>query len=279
MATLLERAQASRLSKENGLVLVNYKEPLIPIEEGFGFGYVGAILTTLDGSKIQCHICGDVFSMLGPHILAAHGMNVVDYRDRFDLARTTKLISETRRQEMKERALAYFASLSESEILEIKQRAREGNLNRRTTEDWTWEIRLETKNKRGTCPDQCLEKIRTIAEKLGRTPSLDEFIVECGTQRWMHAIRKTFGTWNNAVEKAGLTPKERKRDTRGKKYTDEELLEILAQYWRTEGIVPTETDVRRGLIPDSAIYCRRFGSLVEARRLAGITEKPRGRWG
>lgn len=107
--TLLERAVQAVLDQEKGLVLVNYKEPLLKVEDGFG--YVGAILTTIDGEKIQCHICGSLFSALGPHLYKTHETNVSEYKERFELARETALVSEKYRRILKERSIKFYASI------------------------------------------------------------------------------------------------------------------------------------------------------------------------
>ena len=128
---------------------------------------------------------------------------------------------------------------------------------------------METKNKRGVCPDQLLAKIKEVAEKVGHTPSLVEFIEVTGTQRFKHLIFKTFGSWKNALKMVNLQPKE-KRMGRYIKYSSEELLEYLVIFAQENLRIPTSTDCRRGLLPDSAVYTRRFGSLPKARELAGV---------
>lgn len=36
--------------------------------------------------------------------------------------------------------------------------------------------------------------------------------------------------------------------------------------------VPVQSDIKRGLIPDYHVYCKRFGTMNNARKLAGIPE-------
>jgi hypothetical protein len=53
-------------------------------------------------------------------------------------------------------------------------------------------------------------------------------------------------------------------------YSDEELLEYLRIFAQENGKVPTATDFRRGLLPSYECYIRRFKTIENARRLAGV---------
>ncbi len=205
-------------------------------------------------------------------------MLVKEYKEKFQIARLTSLISEDVKEGRKNRTLKWWASLSadakrEFRIMRVKRYQDWAKKNR--DKDRTFKIRLETKNKRGTCPDQLIEKIREVAKKLGHTPSKDEFIIECDSQRYVHLIYTTFGSWAKAVQKAGLDLKEQVqnggRNGRGR-YSDDELLDYLSLFHQENGRIPTEVDGKRGWIPNGDIYRRRFGSLPKERALAGIEE-------
>lgn len=260
-----------KLDKNTGLVLVNYKEPLRSVKKGFG--YLGALLMTLDGEKLQCHICGKLFSSLSLHINQKHDMDTKRYREKFDLARTTALVSESEREARKQRTLDYISSLSPQQKRKHAEKARINYAKYLKTKPTTrFKIRLETKNKRGTCPDQLLQKIKDASAHYGYTPSKNEFIDYCRSQRFVHLIYTTFGSWSKAVKMAGFQVRQgtgmigKKR----KDYSDEELLEYLQIFYQESGRVPTETDCRRGLIPSSESYTRRWGSFPKAREIAGL---------
>ena len=140
-------------------------------------------------------------------------------------------------------------------------------------------LTLETKNKRGTCPDQLIDKIEKCAEVLGHQPSKREFIDFYKSQRYLHIIYKTFGSWQNAVKIAGFKDKlSTQSKGRGKKiYSKEEVIDLFKLFYQENNKPPTETDCRRGLIPDSQVIRRLFGSMSQARLEAGITDKV-GRW-
>ena len=95
---------------KNWLLFYNYKEPLKEIKNGYG--YYGAILATEDGTKIQCHLCGGLYSELQAHIRMFHSMKVRDYKEKFELAYTTSLISESIRNERKMRTLEWLKTLT-----------------------------------------------------------------------------------------------------------------------------------------------------------------------
>lgn len=44
--------------KDTMLTFNHYKEPLAEIPKIEGYGYYGAVLGSLDGNGIQCHLCG-----------------------------------------------------------------------------------------------------------------------------------------------------------------------------------------------------------------------------
>lgn len=264
------------MNNDDSLVLKNYKEPLIQIPKAVGYGYYGAILVTLDGEKMQCHVCGKLFGDVGIHARQAHSIAYDEYRDKYQLARGTSLISEAVRGQRKDRTLRWLASLTPEQKEAYKQKGMKAYLKWRKEKGATArKITLETKNKRGTCPDQLLAKIHEVAATLGHTPSLREFIGTCGTQRYKHLIFTTFGSWEKAVKKAGLVVKARYSHpigTKAVRYTDEELLDYLSIFYTEQGKIPTETDYHRGFIPNTDLYRRRFGSIAQARELAGIRE-------
>jgi hypothetical protein len=260
------------------LTMSHYKEPLLELKKSDGFGYYGCILVSLDKQFIQCHICGKLFSHLGTHVGTKHKMRAEEYRNKFLLAKTTALVSETQRQRMKEHMLKVIQRLSPEEkkqfYLNKVQMLRNGSKLRRKYQP---KESLESKNKKGTCPDQLIAKIHEAHKKLGRTPSLAEFIDITDGQRYKHLIFTTFGSWLNALKIAKLQPKERKLDYVRHEYSDEELLEYLSLYAQENGKLPTATDCKRGLLPDYNVYIRHFGSFPRARELAGVYQfiKPR----
>lgn len=260
---------------EKFLTFSNYKEPLRSVPNGHG--YMGTVALSLDKKSIQCHVCGGLFRSLAFHIRSAHGLTVKAYRKIFELSPQTALVSEQLRLYLKQKTLDWIKTLTPEEKEEYRRKSREGRrrsfAERRYGSFYQPKITLETKNKRGTCPDQLLAKIQEVAEKLGYTPSLAEFIHVTGGQRYKHLIFATFGSWKKALEVGKFPAKETKKVNKSVRYDDEELLEHLRIYQETYHKVPTHTDCKRGLIPSEYSY-QRFGGLIKARILAGIEMPP-----
>jgi len=253
---------------QNSLTLTNYKEPLIKINKKDGFGYYGAILVSLDRTKIQCHICGELFADSGCHARQKHKIDLRDYRERFQLAYTTSLISESERMRRKQLTLDWLSSLTQEQKDEYKSRALENSL--KTRREMPSTLRLETRNKRGTCPNQILEKIKEVSRDLGYTPSLKEFVWATGGQRYKHLVYKVFGSWKNALKMAKVKPKDKTENGGRRHYENEELLEYIRIFFQENQKIPTSTDCNRGLLPSEMVFKNHFGGLPAAREMAGI---------
>jgi len=269
-----------RDTKGNELIFYNYKEPLKKIERGYG--YYGVILANKEGTGIQCHICGQLFGSLNAHVRQFHKIPVRKYKEKYQLAFTTSLVSEEERMKRKMLTINWLNSMSPEEKKRISE------IQRKNWLKWKKSARtrvqpkntLETKNKRGTCPDQLLAKISEVAKAIGHSPTKNEFIDYWKSQKYVHIIYKTFGSWDKAKQMAGqqvLTSGSVKQQRSWKKYTREELIEYMQVFYQENGRPPTTTDCRRGLVPDGAIYKRVFGSMQNARDEAGIKEQV-GRW-
>lgn len=256
----------------NELVMLSYKEPLKSVNDGFGF--YGALTITKDGQYIQCHICGELFGRLSRHLSKEHGMSTAEYKEKFQLSRSTSLISEVLRTKSKEKMLRWMNSLTSEEKerrLEILQTAHNKWVeNNDTQPGFKW--RLEEANKRGTCPDQLLAKLKSVVDSLGYVPTQEEFVKACGGWRYLRSIEKTFGGWVQGLAMLNLRPKVHIFEHGWRRYTDEELLEYLRNFVRTNKEMPTSSDFTRKLLPDRHTYYKRFGGLENAKKEAGLYE-------
>lgn len=261
--------------KNNNLTLKNYKYPLKAVPKKQGFGYYGAIIVTLDGSGIQCHICGKLFTRLGLHSYQSHKLTASEYKEKFQLSPQTALISEVERNRLKDATIVWREKMKEKYgedyITHFREISKKGAINSaKKSKDTTWTESLENKNKKGTCPDQLLDKIHEVAKKVGHTPSLNDFIRETDGQRYKHLIFATFGSWKNALRMAKLQPKMVIQNGGKRNYTDEILIEYLEIFAQENNRIPTSTDCKRGLIPFEETYRRHFGSLPKAREKADL---------
>lgn len=254
------------------LVLGPYKEPLRKLEEGFG--YYGALTFSIN-SKIQCHVCGELFDNLSFHVPPAHGLKIDEYRNKFGIAKNSKLVSEAFREARKRHMLEMLFKMTPEQRAERKRKflknAARANKRRGPSTRGKSNLSPEQVNVRGICPDQLISLINEVNEKLGHVPSQKEFMDFYQTQRFMPPIRRTFGSWKKAVLAAGLHPKVRSQGAR-MRYSDQELLDALTRFYEENEIIPTRSDIGRGYLPNWNVYIRRFGSMPKARKLAGIPD-------
>lgn len=254
---------------EERLILSNYKAPLKAIPEDQGFGYFGALRTSEKGTYVQCHMCGNLFQNLGNHIGQKHGISPREYKAKFQLALSTSLTSEVEREKRKNMGLNNWkkAPLSfRKKFMSLGRAGKKGfQLNR-------GKVTLETRNKRGNCPEQLIEMIRAITNRIGHRPTILEFKEETkllGSGGMIDTVYTTFGSWARAVELAGYD----RPISRGKprKFNRYELIEFLKEFHKRENKIPTNSDCGRGFLPDENQYYRYFGGIKNAREIAGIT--------
>lgn len=259
-------------------IVYDYKEPLATVSRSVGFGYYGCISGSQDLNRIQCHICGKLFRDLNVHARNVHELTPKDYKDKFSLAYETKLISPKMKQERRDTYMATF-NLKEREknrkkALKASMKATTGKVHARS------EISLETKNKRGSCPNQVIAKILEVTKKLGHQPSQREFMIQEGGEKYFRYIRRTFKTWNEAIKVAKLVPKTKKENSHkgkyqrrhpGKRgYSKEELVEYLRLFTQEEQRIPRCCEFGLGILPHIRTYQNHFGTLEKARSVSGV---------
>lgn len=257
------------------LVYLNYKEPLKPVTEGFGFQ--GTLAQTEDGEFVQCHICGKLAANLGSHVYGAHKMLSAEYKDMFQLAKMTPLCSDVFSRQAKERTLEWMKTKTVDELAQMNV-SKNGAHEKRKIQPRS--MTLEEMNRKGICPDQLLDIIREAATALNKTPTVIELNTYHKTQRYQVPIIRTYGSYKKACEYAGLTPN-KPGGAGGAKvaHTREGLLQMLKDYYTRWGIVPTANDCARGFLPPIAVYVKHFGSIKKARKEAGLPEYVSTRWG
>ncbi len=255
------------LPPETEPVFYNYKEPLRKVEEGYG--YMGVLAGNKEGTHVQCHICGYMFSYLPGHI-GKHDLNASGYKDKFGLMQKTALVSEQFRKQL----IANYQQRNDKaknglrSIFDAINNARRGGDKKMPPKIRT-RYSLERRNIEGVCPDQLLEKIKDLAEDLGRVPSNKEF--RAAYTRFGTALIVTFGTWNRAVKMAGFVPVGETKDAQYREQTSRErLIQYLREFYSAHGRIPQTSDFKRGLLPYKSAYYKEFGGLVEARKAAKL---------
>jgi Homing endonuclease associated repeat len=112
--------------------------------------------------------------------------------------------------------------------------------------------------------EQILAELKACAERLGRSPTMREFVADEETTVHPQTVIEHFGSWNRAKRLAGLVPR--------RFATREELLALLKELGDELGRVPTARDIdeHRGQMPSKSLYWHTFGSLANALREAGF---------
>lgn len=242
----------------------NYKEPLKKVEKGFG--YYGVIATDEDNDRVQCHLCGWFFQNLGIHLNREHSITGDKYKEKFHLARGTALVGESlriKRVEAARRSIeAQKERMGEDYLKQMKEGYKEYAKKNPHNHGIGWS--LEKRNKMGMCPDQLIEKIQDLAKLKGKTPSFKDFKIYYDW-RYEKSIVKVFGTWNNAVQMAGLKANKRKVA-----FTQSELKSLMRDFYKKYKRSPSWSDMNRGLLPSTDAYRRHWNTLNEARAAAGV---------
>lgn len=95
----------------HGLCLMHYKrargkhadEAAPRVGQPVGAGVYGRITVDAEG-RLICHECGGAYLSLAAHVHLAHGMTAAEYREAYELPRTTKLVAASLRERTGARA-------------------------------------------------------------------------------------------------------------------------------------------------------------------------------
>lgn len=240
------------------LIYDNYKLPIKEVPKDKGFGYYGVIALTEDRSLMQCHICGGLYASVALHI-RKHKLDADEYRQKFQLAQGSSLIGEATREKYQKRALERIASTEYQAPAHILKRNADIKAGLIIQSPAMKRLSLESRNKRGICPDQVLAKIKDLAGELGHCPTVAEFKQKYGS-RFLSPINFHFDGYNKACRKASLIPRQ---DILY--YTKEQLLEKLVEFKDKFNRLPMTSDFDRGLLPSARTYKNHFGTLNWAR--------------
>lgn len=241
---------------ENNKIVYDGNEEFTEPVEG-GFGYYGIVGHTEDGSKLQCHICGELFVGLTAHITGGHGLSAPQYKERFRLSATSVLLGSLARRVV-------------IQVARQKQRERGSTVNK----DWPAQpngrarrpsiLTLERDLRRGTAPKQLIDQLWQLKGELGRVPLKKDWRKYYKGK--MTTIYRHFGGWSAFVDSAGMTSFTTEKFKKGSK---EVILERWTNFYLKYGRVPTLTECVNkvdGLFYSKSYYSR-FGSIKELNRL------------
>lgn len=248
------------LLPENVTAVYNdYKEPLKPVEGGFG--YMGTLAENEEHTHIQCHICGLFLKSLGTHLKGTHNISASQYKERFGFAQTIGLVSRESKAKYQRNAVIQFAPERSTKAL-VEWRK---NLKKNGQVVKRGKPSLEWRNRKGLCPDQVLERILELKKRLGRVPSQQEF-KRYYKGRYFSSIILQHGSYQKAVNKLGLQTAGQLR-----RLNPDKLLADLAYFHETQGRIPMTKDFKNsGLLRPYTTYISVFGTLNNARLEAGL---------
>lgn len=241
------------------VMLYNYKEPFMPFQAGHG--YEGVLLFDTVTDLVQCHFCGDWFKQLPVHLKREHAMSAAEYKQATGLMKKTALMGESTRSKFIARGLE----------------KRKANLARRVWKGHTKESRAkisatlrdnarEKQNKRGTCPEQLLERIREKYRTLGRQIRADEV-------RGRDTIIKMYGSWEEACRLAGV-PYSNNQHVKQLSHTEDSVVAWILDFTKKNGRMPTTYDARfAGRRTMVTMTTRRLGGWERMCKLAAKNNK------
>ena len=191
-----------------------------------------------DRGYLQCPVrdCGKYFPRLSTHLNQAHrgigGDRTI--REALGIPKSRVLVSASIRAVA--RAAAILRPLTPA------QRAGLASGYSRAKNRKHLPNSAVARNFSDTCSAQLLAKIESLATRLGHAPTYGEFIEEYGANMW-EAVRRVYGTWNNAKSLCGLSPATKHwHPTRTGRTA---VLESLKTYYDATGDLPGSVEVQR----------------------------------
>lgn len=126
--------------------------------------------------------------------------------------------------------------------------------------------KIKRKNQSYT-DEQLLDELRNFTIENGRIPSGRDFDINKNYPS-KTVYSNWFGSWNKALEKAGLNINMKMTDS---SITDHELIKKLIQFYNEDGKAPARRDfVKNPKYPSFKMYQKRFGSWMKALKIAKL---------
>jgi hypothetical protein len=248
--------------------LYRQKAPFVPS----GMSVCGALEFDEAEDRVKCHECGEWFRHVGLHAVAAHRITAKEYKRRHGLRAKSALCGES----IRTRLSAGMAGRGAAQAMLLNRpntRWMESVLRRMTGDSNPGKLGRtgEDLNKRMHCRAQLMQRIKTVAEKLGRTPTCLDL-----AEHGMHynSIASSFNvkTINEVMRIIGLSTNS---EFPRKKYTRESLIGMLRDFFNEHRRIPTRSDQNRGIFPAFACFRRYFSSMDAVYVEAGLSEVAR----
>jgi len=246
-------------------VIISGKVSLYKVKAPFvesGKSVHGALEYDIASEHIKCHECGVFVACLANHIRYTHRITTRTYKLKHGLKLHSCLMGETARKIRSETALRNAASMSRAELI-AKMTSMSACRSSRDTSNKDHSLH-ESRNSKGHCREQLLEKLSKLGKDLGRTPTEKEFSNSGVSQK---SLRFHFGNVRSAMVIAGLSPNSPGASgiSRRAKTTTDRLVVSLRIFFYNYKRIPRLSDVRRGLLTSAPrTYFDRFGSWGKA---------------
>ena len=271
METTLNRKEIVEYedAPSGAIKLYNYKQPFMPVENGYG--YMGVLMHDAEHNVIQCHCCGKWMKTMSNHI-GLHGFhNVREYKEKYGLAQTTALISDDVREKL----------ICVGKKVTPEKRRGYLKLSRNVKQDYSnagkHHKSIEKMNNEGTCPLQLVDTLDKIKEKLGHEPTYQEIKdisilngKEFNSSTFLNGIKYNYGSFTKMREVMNWTETcyKGRKDFGGFTYrihTKESLMALLKNFVIVHKRFPSFSDVKRKLLPCLANYDTYCGGLRKAK--------------
>lgn len=239
------------------IIYIGYKEPLTKLAEKY-FGYEGVTLEDEKTGEQQCCICGNFYKALAFHIVKSH-KDVINvdpryrsngivktYKDMFGLKQGRSLVSKKVSNKIKK------TRKTDSKEL-IKNRSKNLTLGNDTGRNNNQVA--EIKNQKGICHLQLIDLIRKKAIKLGRIPTGREMRGYSG-QDILPTIKKTFGSWSEALTIARLLKKNHVITDKERLIPKWFLLQLLETYYNKNGARPKDEEYDGKILPKKEVFIK-----------------------
>lgn len=119
--------------------------------------------------------------------------------------------------------------------------------------------------------EDILEAIRNFYQNNHENPSKEQY-KRLRKKPSVKTIEERFGSWSEALKKAGLQPIE----VRNHPYTDEEMLNALRRFYKENGNYISYTSYEQsGILPSTSVIRNRFGTWNKALKKSKSAYKSR----
>lgn len=231
--------------------LYKAQEPFMDVKRGFG--YQGVVMYDDQDDKLQCHICGKLFSSLGVHVFRTHKMLSDDYKMEFGLTLRTPLCSVSisrGRSKTARRQRLYENGTMLKAAARVRTRRKPKQFGTAT---------MAFYNRSGLCPLQLQTRFDIVRKIVGHDPKLED--LRKYDAPVIGGIRRMFGNLNNYKRKIGM-----KASRNGLIAKEDGVYVAALRKWARDN---GETPKAASFVGRSSIY-RRFGSWSNALRTAGL---------